>query len=135
MKLSRKCEYACLAMIELSGRNPDEYTKIESISNTWNIPRKFLEQILITLKNAGYLHSRKGADGGYKLAKESSKISLAEIIRLIDGALAPVESVSTYFYGSSPTEKHPGFINIMKDIRDYVSEKLEKTTFADLVRK
>jgi len=50
MKLSRKCEYACLAMIELSGRNPDEFTKIESISNTWNIPRKFLEQILITLK-------------------------------------------------------------------------------------
>jgi len=135
MKLSRKCEYACLAMIELSGHKTDEYVKIEAISTAWNIPRKFLEQILITLKNAGYLHSRKGAEGGYKLAKESSKISLAEIIRLIDGALAPVESVSKYFYESSPTEKHPGFIHIMKDIRDYVANKLEKTTFADIVRK
>ena len=115
MKLSRKCEYACLAMIELSKNKTDNFVKIEAISQSWNIPRKFLEQILIVLKNAGYVYSRKGADGGYKLAKESSKITLAEIIRLIDGALAPVESVSKYFYETSPVEKHPGFINIMKD--------------------
>ena len=97
--------------------------------------KKVLEQILIVLKNAGYVYSRKGADGGYKLAKESSKITLAEIIRLIDGALAPVESVSKYFYETSPVEKHPGFINIMKDIRDYIANKLEKTTFNDIVKK
>jgi Rrf2 family protein len=135
MKLSRKCEYACLAMIELSKNKTDNFVKIEAISQSWNIPRKFLEQILIVLKNAGYVYSRKGADGGYKLAKESSKITLAEIIRLIDGALAPVESVSKYFYETSPVEKHPGFINIMKDIRDYIANKLEKTTFNDIVKK
>lgn len=135
MKLSRKCEYACLAMIELSAHDIADYTKIEAISNTWSIPRKFLEQILITLKNAGYLKSRKGAEGGYKLAKAANEISLAEIIRLIDGALAPVESVSTYFYDNTPAEKHPGLMVIMRDIRDYISDKLEQTTFADLVKK
>ncbi len=132
MKLSRKCEYACLAMIELAGHDDEKYIKIEAISTNWSIPRKFLEQILITLKNAGYLKSRKGADGGYRLARNASEISLAEIIRLIDGALAPVESVSKYFYENTPVEKHSGLIHIMKDIRDYVSDKLEKTTFADL---
>lgn len=133
MRLSRKSEYACLALIELSKRYPGNFVKIETISNTWSIPRKFLEQILVTMKNAGYLKSRKGAEGGYSLSRSPENITLAEIVRLIDGALAPVESASTFFYGASPIEQYPPLIKVFKDIRDFVSNKLENITFLDLI--
>lgn len=87
------------------------------------------------LKTSGYLRSKRGAEGGYKLAKPPDKISVAEIVRLMDGALAPVESVSKYFYEPTPISKNRQLIAVFRDIRDYVSNKLEKTTFADLIRK
>ncbi|NTW31969.1 MAG: Rrf2 family transcriptional regulator [Bacteroidetes bacterium] len=134
MKLSKKCEYACLALIDLSENFDKDYIKIVDISQRWSIPKKFLEQILITLKNSGYLKSKKGSVGGYKLNKMPEQISLAEIIRLIDGALAPVESVSKYFYENSPVEQHKNLMSVFIDIRDYVSDKLESTSFADLIK-
>lgn len=135
MKLSKKSEYACLAMIELAEGFGDSYLKIEQIASKWHIPRKFLEQILVSLKNAGYLSSRKGADGGYKLIKKPENISIAEIVRLIDGALAPVESASVHYYNSSPSEQSPALLSIFVDIRNYISNKLEKTTLRDLIRR
>lgn len=69
------------------------------------------------------------------LAKHPSKISIAEVVRLMDGALAPVESVSKYFYESTPIEQNKALINVFKDIRDYVAKKMETTTFADLTKK
>jgi DNA-binding IscR family transcriptional regulator len=65
--------------------------------------------------------------------KAPDAISVAEIIRLMDGALAPVESVSTYFYEKTPIEKSPRMIQLFREIRDYISDKLEGTTFADLL--
>lgn len=79
------------------------------------------------------MRSHKGAEGGYKLAKAPKEINVAEIIRLMDGALAPVESVSRYFYVSTPIERNQKMIAIFRDIRDYISNKLESITFADLV--
>lgn len=73
--------------------------------------------------------------GGYLLGKPPEKITLAEILRLIDGALAPVESASKMFYDHSPIEQSDSLVNIFKDIRNFISDKLEKTTFADLVEK
>jgi len=133
MKLSLKSEYACLALIDLSEHSETGIVKIEEISKRKHIPKKFLEQILLSLKNAGYLKSRRGPEGGYMLAKQPSEINLAEIIRLMDGALAPVESVSVYFYDSTPIEQSGRLISVFKDIRDYISDKLENTTFADLL--
>ena len=69
------------------------------------------------------------------LAKHPKKISLAEIVRLMDGALAPVESVSKYFYDETPISKNRQLIKVFKEIRDYISKKLEGTTFADLIKK
>ncbi|MFA5782967.1 MAG: Rrf2 family transcriptional regulator [Bacteroidales bacterium] len=134
MKLSRKSEYACLAMIDLSMNADKDYVKINDIAQRWSIPKKFLEQILITLKTSGYVRSKKGSEGGYTLTKAPEQISLAEIIRLMDGALAPVESVSKYFYKNTPVEQHKKIMDVFIDIRDYVSDKLEQTTFADLIR-
>jgi Rrf2 family protein len=76
----------------------------------------------------------KGQKGGYSLAKDPEDISLAEVIRLFDGALAPTESVSENFYESTPIEKEKKLTKVFKDIRDYVSNKLEKTTIADVMK-
>jgi Rrf2 family transcriptional regulator, cysteine metabolism repressor len=135
MKLSKKSEYACLALIDLSENFDKEYVKIIDIAQRWSMPKKFLEQILITLKTSGYVRSKKGSEGGYRLTKTPEQISLAEIIRLMDGALAPVESASKYFYENTPIEQHKKLLNVFIDVRDYVADKLEKTTFADLISK
>ena len=132
MKLSRTSEYSCLALIYLSKRYENGFVKIEDIARENEIPKKFLEQIFLVLKSAGYLRSRRGSEGGYQLKKPPEQIALAEIIRLMDGALAPVESVSTYFYESTPIEKSEKLLLLMKDIRNYIADKLEKTTFRDL---
>lgn len=133
MKLSAKTEYALLAMIFLSEKYGSGFLKISDIADNKKIPRKFLEQILLSLKRAGYLKSRRGADGGYKLAISPSKITLAEIIRLFDGPLAPVESVSRYFYEHTPLEQDQRFIKVFREIRDYISDKLESTTFGEMI--
>jgi len=135
LKLSAKTEYALLAMIVLSEQYDSGFLKISDIAENKKIPRKFLEQILLSLKRAGYLKSRRGADGGYKLAISPSLITLAEIIRLFDGPLAPVESVSRYFYEHTPLEQDQRFIKIFREIRDYISDKLESTTFGEMIVK
>lgn len=132
MKLTSRSEYALLALVYLSRHNDEGFISVETIANAQDIPHKFLEQILLALKRAKYLRSTKGQHGGYRLAKSPKEISLAEVIRLFDGALAPTESVSRYFYESTPIEKERSLVRIFKDIRDYVSDKLEKTTLADL---
>lgn len=133
MKLTSRDEYALLALVYLARHADDDYVSAETIAQAQNIPLKFLEQILFALKRAKYLRSSKGQHGGYHLAKPADKISLAEIIRLFDGALAPTESVSKYFYESTPIEKEKSLLKVFKNIRDYVSEKLEHTTIADVM--
>ncbi len=132
MKLTSRSEYALLALVYLARSNATGYVSAETIAEAQKIPAKFLEQILLALTRGKYLRSSKGQHGGYKLAKSSDKISLAEIIRLFDGALAPTESVSKYFYESTPIEKEKKLVSVFRDIRDYVSEKLENTTLADV---
>ena len=118
-------------MISLAKRSDDEFVKIDDIALENEIPKKFLEQILLVLKRSGFVKSRRGANGGYRLGRLPEQITLAEIIRLIDGALAPVESVSNYFYESTPIEKSPKMLALLKDIRNYVSGKLEATALKD----
>lgn len=133
MKLSKKTEYACLALIDLAENYGENILKIQEISLRKKIPKKYLEQILLLLKNSGYVESIRGATGGYKLIKKPSQITLAEIIRLIDGPLAPVGSVSKYFYEASPIEQSKKMMGLLKNIRDYISDMMETTTFADLI--
>ena len=135
MKLSSKSEYACLALIDLAEHYERGLCTIGDIARHKGIPKKFLEQILLVLKRSGYVKSRKGAEGGYRLAKPASGISVAEVVRLMDGALAPVESVSKYFYEPTPIEQSKALVSLFRDIRDYIAARLEKTTFADLAGK
>jgi len=132
MKLTSKSEYALLALIYLSRMEPGDNISVATISKAQGIPPKFLEQILLVLKRSGYLRSHKGSNGGHSLAKSPESITIAEVIRLFDGALAPTESVSKYFYEPTPISKEKKATKLFRQIRDYVSEKLERATLADI---
>ena len=134
MKLSRKCEYALLILIQLSSIHGDGKPVPSSVLSEKNkIPRKFLDQIMGLLRKNGYVESARGVTGGFRLAKPPEEISLAEIIRFIDGPIAPIASVSTYFYRQTPSEQNENLIRCFKDIRDYAAMKLETLTFDQLV--
>ena len=132
MKLTSRSEYALLALVYLARHQSEGYVSVETIALAQEIPAKFLEQILLALKRAKYLRSSKGQHGGYHLAKPANKITLAEVIRLFDGALAPTQSVSKNFYQATPIQKEAKMIALFSDIRDYVAQKLEETTVADV---
>ena len=99
MKLSLRGEYALRSLIVLGlSYGKEEVVRIQSISDQQNIPKRFLEQILNDLRGAGLLESKRGVSGGYRLKVAPDKITLAEVIRLIEGPLAPVSCVSEKFY-------------------------------------
>ncbi len=133
MRLSTKGEYASRAMLELSLHYEDRPLHIRDISKAQRIPSRFLEQILLLLKRAGYLKSRKGHHGGYYLAKPPSAISVAEVIRVLEGPLAPIDCVSVIAHEACPLEEVCGLRWLWKEVRDAVADILERTTFADLV--
>ena len=133
MKLTARSEYALLALTYLARHQDEGFISIDTIAKAQGIPPKFLEQLMLALKRARFLRSTKGQKGGYQLAVKPNQIPLAEVIRLFDGALAPTESVSENFYESTPIEKEKRLTRVFKDIRDYVSQKLEKTTIADVM--
>jgi len=133
MKLSTRGEYAARAMLELAlhhGRVP--YMHIRDISSAQDIPPRFLEQILLILKRNGYLRSKKGPNGGYYLAKPPNRINMAEIIRALDGPLAPIECVSVTAHEVCPREDTCGLRGLWKEVRDAIAEILERTTLQDL---
>lgn len=133
MRLSRKSEYALLALVDLARRYQKGIAKIIEISEQNGIPKKYLEQIFLQLKGAGYVRSIRGASGGYELAKSPAEITLAEIIRLIDGPLASVGSASLYFFEHTPIERNEKVLRVFKEIRDMVANKLENTTLNHLL--
>ena len=132
MKLTNRSEYALLALIYLSRHYEDGFVTVENVAAAQAIPYKYLEQIMMTLKGARYVTSVKGKNGGYRLARAADKITLAEVIRLFDGALAPTESVSHYFYEPTPIEREKKILDVLRDIRVYISNKMENTTLADV---
>ena len=136
MRLSTKGEYASRAMLELALRHPQGGpVHSREISRAQNIPQEFLEQILLLLKRAGYLKSRKGPHGGYSLAKPPDKITVAEVIRVMDGPLAPIDCVSVMAHETCPMEATCGLRGLWKEVRDSVAAIMERTTFEDLVRR
>jgi len=131
MRLTSRSEYALLALVYLARQESGVMVSVETIADAQNIPSRFLEQIMAALKHGRYVRSAKGRLGGYCLAKPPEQISLAEIIRLFDGALAPTESVSRYFYEPTPIEHEANLLAVFQDIRDAIARKLESTTLAD----
>ena len=133
MRLSRKSEYTLLAMLDLAERHGNQYVKSSDISQRRQIPKQYLDQLFLILKRAGYIQSARGSAGGYRLAKPPAKIHLAELIRLMDGPLAPVGSVSEFFYEATPIEQNRNLLKLFKDIRNHIAKQLQNTTLADLI--
>ena len=134
MKLSLRGEYALRALL-VHGRNCEQpLVRIQKISDQQNIPKRFLEQILNDLKSAGLVRSKRGMAGGYRLARRPEQISLAEVVRHVEGALAPVSCVSERFYEkcSCPDESRCAIRSVMKEIRDAIVRIAERVTLADL---
>lgn len=134
MKLSTKGEYATRAVLYLSQRYGGEVIQIHEIARHEKIPVKYLEQILLALKNAGLLRSKKGVKGGYYLARSPEEITMGEVVRVMDGALAPIKCVSTNFYERCPEELSCGIRNVWLEVRNAVANILDNTTFADLCK-
>jgi len=108
--------------------------QIKDISLRENISVKFLEQILLTIKNAGLLHSKMGVGGGYYLAKPANEITLGQIFRVLDGPVAPIKCVSQMAYEpcGCPDEETCGLRLVMGDVRNAISDILDHTTLADV---
>ena len=132
MRLTSRSEYALLALVYMARHRGEGFVRVRTIADAQGIPHKFLEQILLTLKRARYLRSSKGRGGGFQLGRDPSSVSLAEVIRLFDGALAPTESVSKYFYESTPIEKEQRLLDVFREVRDFVANKMERTMIADV---
>jgi Rrf2 family protein len=134
MKLSLRGEYALRALIVLGLNYGESVVRIHSISEQQNIPKRFLEQILNDLKSAGVVESRRGVAGGYRLSKPPERISLAQVVRHIEGPLAPVGCVSEKFYSrcSCPDESNCGIRSVMKEVRDAIVKILEGVSVAEL---
>jgi Rrf2 family protein len=111
--------------------------RIQAISDQQNIPKRFLEQILNDLKSAGIVQSKRGVAGGYRLAKQPDQITLASVVRHIEGALAPVSCVSERFYEkcSCPDESRCAIRSVMKEVRDAIVAIMERVTIADLCQR
>src|SRR6266498_727416 len=134
MKLSLRGEYALRALLVLGLNYRQSVLRIQSISQQQNIPKRFLEQILNDLKSAGVVESKRGVAGGYRLARPPEEISIATIVRHIEGALAPVSCVSERFYQkcSCPDESRCAIRSVMKEVREAVVRIAERVTVAEL---
>jgi len=135
MKLSTRGEYASRAILELSLHYKNGPLHIRDISTSQDIPARFLEQILLSLKRNGYLRSKKGPNGGYYLAKSPAEINVAEVIRVMDGPLAPIDCVSVTAHEFCPRENFCGLKWLWREVRDNIAEILENTTFKDLAER
>jgi Rrf2 family protein len=137
MKLSLRGEYALRALLVLGLEYGDSVVRIQTISQHQNIPKRFLEQILNDLKSAGIVQSRRGVAGGYRLAKPPEEITLAAVVRHLEGALAPVSCVSERFYEkcSCPDESRCAIRSAMKEIREAVVRVAERVTIAELCQR
>ncbi|GGA32140.1 AsnC family transcriptional regulator [Kroppenstedtia guangzhouensis] len=131
MKVSTRGEYALRALIIL-GQRPDERMPISEISEQTLVPISYMEQILLHLKKLGYVKSKRGVQGGYSLRMSADQIVIGEVIRQLEGPLAPMGCVSVTAYDPCPLEKGCLLKPLWALIRDTVAHLLENTTLDDL---
>jgi Rrf2 family protein len=136
--ISQKAKYALRALIALCKAPPEHSLMIAEISKSQAIPKKFLEQILLELKRAGIVMSRRGRLGGYALLKPAEKITFGEVLRLIDGPIAPLPCLSKIAYRRCADCADEGTCEVRHVFAGVVAaqrEVLDHTTFADAVKK
>ena len=133
VKISQKGLYALQAMMTLARRHDEGAIKIREIAAASDLPEKFLELILLELKNARFVNSVRGARGGYQLRRAPSEIPLSDIIRLVDGPLAPLGDAEQLRSLIADDADHRALYEVFLAVRDAAAKILENTTLADLV--
>src|SRR5271156_1920137 len=135
MRISQKGLYALQAMMMLARHHHQGAFKIREVAYEENLPEKFLELILLELKNARMVESVRGAKGGYQLRRDPAEIHLSEIIRLIDGPLAPFGDADQLRTLINRDDEHRALYQVFLDVRDAAAKILDHTTLADLIVK
>ena len=133
MKVSQKGLYALQALMMLARHSSQGAIRIRDIAYEENLPEKFLELILLELKNARIVESTRGAKGGYRLRRAPSEICLSEIIRLIDGPLAPFGDAEQLRDLIDRDADHSSLYRVFLEVRDAAARILDHTTLADLI--
>ena len=134
MTLSSRGKYATRALLHLSLHDEEGPVQIQEIAESQNIPLKYLEQILLSLKRDGFVTSRKGPGGGYSLAKPPQAITLGAVVRAVEGPLAPIScaSVSGYAECGCPEPATCGLRAVWREAREALAAIMDGTTFADI---
>jgi Rrf2 family protein len=134
LNVSTKSEYGLRALIYLASHEDREAIPAREIAESWNVPVKYLEQILKTLKEGGIIAAQVGAAGGYHLTRPAALITAGEVIRILDGRLAPMGCVSSYDYEACEFEPSCGLKTLWTRARAAIVGVLDQTTIADLCR-
>jgi Rrf2 family protein len=136
--MSKKCKYAIKALIRLAQNFEKDYLLTADIAKQANIPKKFLEQILLELKHAGYVGSKQGFGGGYYLKVHPKKITVADIYRLFDGAIALVPCVAVKYYERCDDCKDEKVCSLRVEflkIKDKTRDVMKKSTILSFLKK
>jgi len=136
--LSMKAKYGLRALLYLARQQNQEPVLISELAEKEKIPKKFLELILLDLKNHGILQSKKGKGGGYLLSRRPEAIKLGRVVRVLDGPIAPLPCASQTAYipcDECEDEKTCGIRLVMKDVRDAMAKILDGTSLADVLRR
>jgi Rrf2 family protein len=133
--LSAKAKYGLKAALYLADREGQGGCLVADIAENQQIPKKFLDTILLELKNNGLLHSKKGKGGGYALARPAAKVTVGQIVRILDGPLAPIPCVSQTAYRpclDCPDENACRIRRVMQRVRDATSDILDNTSLLEM---
>lgn len=133
MKISRRGLYALKALIHLAERWEGPAVPTREIAGREEIPEKFLEAILVTLKNARVVTSQRGRDGGYRLARPPREVVVGDVVRLLDGPLAPFGDAAELARLVRTEARHAGLFDLFLEVRNAAAAILDNTTLADLL--
>lgn len=133
MKVSKRGQYGMRALCHLAETHGSGVVQIREIARKETIPGKFLEGILLELKHAGIVRSRRGIDGGYELARDPSEIMLGQVMRVLDGPLAPLGSAAELKELMKADPRQAGFYSVLIGVRDAAAAILDRTTLAEVV--
>jgi Rrf2 family protein len=134
MRISKKTDYALRAMFTLVEHFGGAPIPIRELARRNDIPKKFLEQIMLALKEQGWVESVAGMRGGYRLAKPPSKITMGEVVRYFDGILAPIECVSTSGYKRCSQEPVCRFRRVFLNARNYITNLMDHSNLAEVAK-
>jgi Rrf2 family protein len=130
MKVSRKSDYALRALMTLVAHYGQGPVSIRTLAEKNDVPRRFLEQIMLDMRSKGWVRSVAGRIGGFELAKRPEEITMGQIVRYFDGLIAPIGCVSASCYETCSQESTCRFRRIMLDIRNYTSRRMDEANLA-----